>query len=52
MADMNENNERQLSLRDEMTEFLLYTGPDGHVKIEVFLHEENIWLNLKQMAVK
>ena len=39
--------ENRLSIRDESTEFLLYTSPDGEVRVEVFLHNENIWLPQK-----
>jgi len=42
--------ENKLSIRDEMTEFLLYTAPDGQVKVEVFLHDETIWLPQKRIA--
>ena len=31
---------RQLTVKDEMTEFLLYTSPTGEIKVEVFLHAE------------
>ncbi len=40
----------QLTTRDELTEFLLYTTPDGNVKVEIFFHNENIWLTQKRMA--
>ena len=40
----------QLTTRDELTEFLLYTTPDGSVKVEIFFHNENIWLTQKRMA--
>ena len=43
-------NKNKLSIRDEMTEFLLYTAPDGQVKVEVFLHDETIWLPQKRIA--
>jgi hypothetical protein len=46
---MNED-KGKLSLRDELTEFLLYTTPDGEVKVEVFLHGETIWLPQKRIA--
>ncbi|UUX93807.1 virulence RhuM family protein [Methanoplanus endosymbiosus] len=36
--------------RDNPTEFLLYTSPDGEVKVEVFLHDETIWLPQKKIA--
>ncbi|MDD4127713.1 virulence RhuM family protein [Methanomicrobium antiquum] len=47
-----QNNEKknQLSIHDELTEFLLYTSPDGEVKVEVFLHNENIWLTQKRIS--
>ena len=40
----------QLTLRDQSTEFLLYTAPNGMVKVEVLLSNENIWLTQKRMA--
>ncbi len=40
----------KLTTRDELTEFLLYTTPDGNVKVEIFFHNENIWLTQKRMA--
>ncbi len=42
--------EHKLSIRDELTDFLLYTAPEGQVKVEVFLHNETIWLPQKKMA--
>jgi len=41
---------KQLSLQDQATEFLLYTGPDGAIKVEVLLSNETIWLTQKRMA--
>jgi len=41
---------RQLSLQDEITEFLLYTAPDGDVKVEVILNNETLWLPQQRMA--
>ncbi|RLC10856.1 MAG: hypothetical protein DRI57_19790 [Deltaproteobacteria bacterium] len=40
-----------MTVKDELTEFLLYTTPDGKVKVEIFFHNENIWLTQKRMAV-
>lgn len=39
-----------LSLRDQTTEFLLYTSPNGGIKVEVLLNNETIWLSQKRMA--
>jgi hypothetical protein len=36
--------------KDQTTEFLLYTSPKGETKVEVFLHNENIWLTQDRMA--
>ena len=44
------NKERKLTVRDEVTDFLLYTAPGGAVKVECFLHEETIWLSQKRIA--
>jgi len=32
------------------TEFLLYTDPNGKVKVEIFLRNENIWLTQEKIA--
>ncbi|MBU1218783.1 virulence RhuM family protein [Myxococcota bacterium] len=42
--------ERKLTPQDEMTDFLLYTAPDGKVKVECILHDETIWLTQKSIA--
>lgn len=39
-----------LTLRDQTTEFLLYTAPNGAIKVEVLLANETIWLTQKRMA--
>ena len=38
------------TLRDQTTEFLLYTAPNGAIKVEVLLSNETIWLTQKRMA--
>ncbi len=40
----------KLSLRNQISDFLLYTSPNGDVKVEIFFHEENVWLTQKRMA--
>lgn len=40
----------ELSLQDEFSDFLLYTTPNGAVKVEIFFHNENVWLTQKRMA--
>jgi len=39
-----------LTLKDQTTEFLLYTAPSGEVKVEVLLSNETIWLTQERMA--
>ncbi len=41
---------RKLSVQDEVTEFLLYSAPNGQVKVEVLLNNETLWLTQKRMA--
>ena len=35
---------------DELFEFLLYTAPDGAVKIEIFFQNESVWLTQQKIA--
>lgn len=39
-----------LSLQDQTTEFLLYTAPNGDIKVEVLLDDETIWLTQERIA--
>lgn len=39
-----------LTIKDSLTEFLLYTTPNRDVKVEIFLHNESVWLPQKRMA--
>jgi hypothetical protein len=39
-----------LSLQDQTTEFLLYTAPNGAIKVEVLLSNETLWLTQERMA--
>lgn len=34
----------------EKTEILLYTASSGKVKVEIFLHNENVWLTQEKIA--
>src|SRR3989344_5472955 len=36
--------------KEKITDFLMYNTPNGNIKVEVFLHEENIWLTQKRMS--
>ena len=40
----------ELAPKDKITEFLLYRSPSGEIKVEVFIHKENVWLTQKRMA--
>ncbi|CAA6811474.1 MAG: Putative DNA-binding protein in cluster with Type I restriction-modification system [uncultured Sulfurovum sp.] len=39
-----------LTIKDELTEFLLYTTVNSDVKVEIFMHNETVWLPQKRMA--
>ncbi len=41
---------KTLTLKDELTEFLLYTTPSHEIKVEIFVHNETVWLPQKRMA--
>ena len=41
---------KSLTLQDELTEFLLYTTPSSDVRVEIFMHDESVWLPQKRMA--
>ncbi len=41
---------QKLSLKDELTEFLLYTTASSEVKVEIFMHNESVWLSQKRIA--
>ena len=40
----------KLTLQDQTTEFLLYTAPNGAIKVEMLLSNETIWLTQERMA--
>jgi hypothetical protein len=39
-----------VSKNNSFTEFLLYTTPNGKVKVEIYLRDENIWLTQAKIA--
>ncbi|MCT4662049.1 MAG: virulence RhuM family protein [Tissierellales bacterium] len=41
---------KKLSIKDELTEFLLYSAPEGNIKVEVILNEDTVWLSQKSIA--
>ncbi len=41
---------KKLTLKDELTEFLLYTTANAEIKVETYLHDESLWLPQKRMA--
>lgn len=47
---MNKKLKKNLSVQDEVTDFLLYTTPGGEVKVEVLLNNETLWLTQKRIA--
>ena len=41
---------KNLTIQDQTSEFLLYTAPSGGVKVEVLLNNETLWLTQKRMS--
>ncbi len=46
---MKKNN--QVAKQDHFTEFLIYTTPNNKVKVEIFLHNETVWLTQEKIAL-
>ena len=44
------NSENLVNFPQEPTDFFLYSSPDGKVKVETWLYDENIWLPQKRIA--
>jgi len=42
---------RQITKQNTFTEFLLYTTPNGKVKVEIFLRNKTIWLTQDKIAL-
>jgi hypothetical protein len=47
---MSKGSLKKVTIKDELTEFLLYTSPNGEVKVEVLLNNETLWLTQKRIA--
>ncbi len=47
---MNKGSLKKVTIKDKLTEFLLYTSPNGEVKVEVLLNNETLWLTQKRIA--
>lgn len=41
---------KQIAKQNTFTEFLLYTAPNGKVKVEIFLRDETVWLTQSKIA--
>jgi len=39
-----------LTIKDELTDFLLYTTPNSDIKVETYLHNETLWLSQKRIG--
>lgn len=42
--------DKDLKPNEKTTDFLIYNSPDGNIRVEAYLHDENIWLTQKKMA--
>lgn len=41
---------KNLTIKEELTDFLLYTTPNSDIKVETYLHDETLWLPQKRIA--
>ena len=41
---------KNISAREGFNEVLLYTTPNGKVRVEMYLHKETIWLTQQKSA--
>jgi len=41
---------QNLTLKNELTEFLIYKSSNQDIKVDVLIQDEDIWLNMEQMA--
>ena len=47
---MTKKNQQLTAISNNFTKFLFYKTPDRKVEVEIFLHNENLWLTQKKMA--
>ena len=40
----------KITMKDQLTEFILYRTPNKEVKVEIYFHNENVWLTQKRMS--
>ena len=40
----------KLDIKDELTDFLLYTTPNSDIKIEIIAYNESVWMPQKAIA--
>jgi len=50
IKSMENNVMTNLTIKDELTDFLLYTTPNSDIKVETYLHNETLWLPQKRIA--
>jgi hypothetical protein len=52
MSHENTRNDKKkrLTTKEQLTDFLLYTTPNGKVKVEIFVANETVWLTQERMA--
>lgn len=41
---------RKVQLTDELSDFLLFTSPQGDIKVEAILSKETVWLTQENMT--
>ena len=41
---------KKITIKNELTDFLLYTTPNQEVRVEIFFRNESVWLSQERMA--
>ncbi len=47
---MNNSTKNKIFLQNSFSEFLLYTTPNEKIKVEIYLHDENVWLTQEKIG--